>query len=254
MSKIKNNKTTKGVKKTSKIKQYQTNGKRIIKKGINDGYEADIIRVYGTTDVTEIVKSKRGLENLKQKMKAFREKAGVIKRNKEYDAKVERNKLVREAQKLVKGQAAELIRKYGKRSLIRLGNDKTYKNLPLFYNYKDSKKYGSDDIRMAIHEMKQVSATTHYANMMSVEVDEFFDKYFRELTLTPKYSAMLNEMKDNFSQGQGLADYYDFVDYITNDSFKGEFYGDNMEVDEYEKEMVNRLYKAYDAMVHRTYK
>ena len=98
MSKIKNNKTTKGVNKTNKLNSYRKSAQGIINRGLKSGHEQNMLKHLGTLDVNELVKSKKGLEKLKDKMKYIRQIPKIERDNKIYDAKVERNKLAREAQ------------------------------------------------------------------------------------------------------------------------------------------------------------
>lgn len=225
-------------KKKSKLSQHRRNSRAIIKRAINDGYGKELLRVLGTLDVNELVKSKRGHEKIKHTMKVIRERHGM---------------LIKEAEKLSNKQVDEIKKEYGQRAVNSLRRDRAYKKLPLFADYRDKKKHDIDDLRDMIHDMKNVSGVTHYKSMMRVEIDDFFDDYFREVRLNSKYQAMIKDMKDHFAESNALSNFYDFCDFITSDNFKGNYYPDKSDVDEYESMMIDRLHRAMDDMVNNTY-
>ena len=80
------NKIKTGVKRTGKIAEYQRKGQAIIKRGINAGHKDTMLEVLGTLDATELVKSKRGLEKLKQDMKYVRQLPKIREENAKRDA------------------------------------------------------------------------------------------------------------------------------------------------------------------------
>ena len=49
-----------------KINEYIKKGQGVIDRGIKSGFEADMLKKWGTLDVNELVKSKAGLEKLKK--------------------------------------------------------------------------------------------------------------------------------------------------------------------------------------------
>lgn len=231
-------KKTKKKKYVSKKSQYRRNSKAVIKRAISDGFENEIIKALGTLDVNELVKSKKGHEKVKQVIKEIRG---------------EKKSLVKEALKISDKQLDELRTTYGQRAINTMRRDRTYKGISLFGDFK-SKKHSADDVRMMIHEMKSVSGVTHYKTMMRAEIDDYFDDYFREVRLNAKYKHMLQDMKDYFADTDALSDFFDFADYIGSAEFKGPYYPDKNDIDEYESMMVDRLHRAMDAMINNTYK
>ena len=247
-------KTIKGnIKNNKKLKEYHKKAQAIINRGIKAGHEENMKKHLGSLDVNELVKSKKGLEKLKNDMKYIRQIPKIKKDVDAYNRKFERSKLVKEAFEISKAQVNELRNTYGQRAISTMRRDRTYKKISLFGDYND-KRYSADDLRQMIHEMKTVSGVTHYKSMMRVEVDEFFDDYFREVRLNDKYKGMLEDMKNHFAETDALSDFYDFCDYISSNQFKGKYYPDRSDVDEYEAMMIDRLHRAMDAMINNTYK
>lgn len=241
------------VKNNKRLKEYRKKAQGIIDRGIKAGHEENMKKHLGSLDVNKLVKSKKGLEKLKNDMKYIRQIPQIEKDVEAYNRKVERNKLIKEANAISKAQINELRNTYGQRAISTMRRDRTYKKISLFVDYKD-KKNSADDLRQMIHEMKTVSGVTHYKSMMRVEIDDFFDDYFREVRLNDKYKGMLEDMKDHFAETDALSDFYDFCDYISSNDFKGKYYPDKSDVDEYEAMMVDRLHRAMDAMINNTYK
>lgn len=225
-------------KKISKLSQYRRNSRAIIKRGINDGYENELLRMLGTLDINELVKSRKGHEKIKHTMKVIRERHGI---------------LIKEAEKLSDKQLGEIKDMYGQRAVNSLRRDRTYKKLSLFADYRDKKKHDIDELRGMINEMKSVNGVTHYKNMMRVEIDDFFDDYFKEVRLNNKYQVMIKDMKDYFAESDALSNFYDFCNFISSDKFKGNYYPDKSDVDEYESMMIDRLHRAMDVMINNTY-
>lgn len=224
-------------KKTSKLSQYRRNTKAIIKRAVESGYGKELMERLKTFDVNELVKSKKGHEKVKNTMQAIRERRNIFEK---------------EFEKVSNKQIDEIRKEYGQRGLNRMRRDKVYKKLSLFVDYKD-KKYDINELRSMIQEMKNVNGLTHYKNMMSGEVNDFFDDYFKELKLNNSYKEMIQDMKEFFVESEGLANFYDFCDYISSDNFKGKYYPDKRDVDDYEAMMIDRLHRAMDAMINNTY-
>lgn len=239
-----------------KITEYLKRAQGIIDRGIKSGHEANMLKHLGTLDVNKLVKSKKGLEKLKSDMKYIRQIPTIEKDNKNYERKVERQKLIKELKALQKEQIKEVKDEYGTRVFQTLKYDRTYKNLAVFENFGSFNKNTDDngDIANAIHEMKTVKATTHARNLMGERVEDFFDDYFKELKYNYDDIEYIDELKDHFKDN--LADYHDFVSYICNPSFKGDYDSNAGKVngDDYQTEMEKRLHAAHDLMKTRAYK
>lgn len=239
-----------------KIAEYIKKGQAVIDRGIKSGHQANMLKHLGTLDVNKLVKSKAGLEKLKNDMKYIRQIPTIEKELEIYERKVERNKLIKELKALQKEQIKEVKDEYGVKVFQTLKYDRVYKDLAVFENFGSFNKKVDDnaDISVAIHEMKMVSATTHARNLMGEKIEGFFDDYFRELTCNNKDIKYIDEMKEHFKDN--LVDYHDFVRYICTDSFKRSYdsgEGKN-DADGYEDEMRRRLHSAYDLMKSKKYK
>ena len=258
----KNKKSTKvGV-----IKDYQTKGQRSINTAIKNGYGDAILAKYGTTDAKEIVKSKKGLDNLRRNLKVIKERPKIEQEVKDIDERRaqklferdEREYIITKINDTIASQSKELKNMYGVKSLKNLRYDRDYRHLPHFINYNNVKrmtrKWTNEDLWDMYNRIDSSTLKMNYQNMMRSEIDEFFNSYFKEVKFHNSCQKKIAEMKAHFSTAKGLCDYYDFVDYICADSFKGEYYGEKMEVDEYEKEMVDRCNRAYDLMKTGHYK
>lgn len=245
------------VKKTAqkggKIKAYRKSAQGIINRGIKSGYEDLMIEKFGTLDVNVLIKSKKGLDKLKNEMKYIRQIPKIQRELKAYEEKVERKKLIKEAKQIAKEQLMEVRDTYGRKAVVNLQFDRTYRNLSVFEDFAD-KNNTSDDIRLCIHEMKTVPAIVHAENLMSEQVESFFEEYFKELRLNAKDRPKIEQLKSHFKGN--LVEYNDFVQYVTNPSFAKDYDSDSAknDVQSYEEEMRDRLHRMCDLVKKGTYK
>ena len=136
--------------KGSKINEYRRKAKDIIKNNIKKGHEENMLKRFGTLDVDVLIKSKAGFEKFKRDMKAVRQRPKVEREVREYYEKLEKKKLVKEAKEIAKEQLMEVRDTYGRKAVVNLQFDRTYRNLSVFEDFAD-KDNTSDDIRLCIH-------------------------------------------------------------------------------------------------------
>lgn len=243
--------TSKAVKGTSKIANYRKKAQAIINRGLKRGLQDEMREVLGTLDVNDLVKSAIGLDKLKQKMKYVRQLPTIKKELEVYKEKVEHKKAQQEATKIMKEQFNEARQKTSVEAVRKLINDKSYKDIAILQDFND-KKYTSDDLKKLIEKMKDTRLVEMVEIRIEGEIDDFVEKYFKELRLNAKDRAKLEELKEFFRNK--MSDFYDFVDYVTtNESFTKRFY-DKEDIQGYEDEMRGRLHRMINLTKTKKYK
>ena len=228
---IKNKIKKTGVKRTGKIAEYQRKGQAIIKRGINAGHKDTMLEVLGTLDATELVKSKRGLEKLKQDMKYVRQLPKIREENAKRDADFQNKRLVKEAEQLIAQQATEVINKYGEKVLQALNDSKKYGKLGAFKDMDEltsQKKSSSQavekmnkDLKDIINELERKSLKDCAEDMLVNDIKTFFNDYFKSIKLKYQDREKIDILIERFKNN--LADYNDFVEYVTDLSWTDDY-------------------------------
>lgn len=248
---IANKATKKAVKSTSKIAGYRKKAQAIIDRGLKRGLQDEMIEVLGTLDVNDLVKSAIGLDKLKHKMKYVRQLPKIKQELEVYKEKVEHKKALQEAVRIMKEQFNEAKQKTSTEAVRKLINDSEYKNIAILKDF-DDKKYTSKDLKRFIKEMEDTRLVEMVEIRVEGEIDEFFEKYFKELRLNAKDKPKIEELK-NFFRNK-MSEFYDFVDYVTtNESFTKRFY-DKEDIQGYEEEMRDRLHRMINLTKTKKYK
>ena len=235
--------------KVGKIAQYQADAQKLIDKGIKDGLEEYMKERLGTLTVTELVKSATGYKELQKKMKFIRQLPKIYKEIDAYEKKL----YLKQAIKMIEKQHKDAVAKYGEDAVNRISRDKDYKRSAVFK--EPSTRMRTKTLKAIRDELKRGTLCDMIEEKTTAEIDEFVEKYFKELRLNGDDRGKMEILKDKLEGN--MADFRDFVDYVTSPSFNKRYDSDSAkyrDVDSYVEEMRDRLDRMIDLTDTKAYK
>lgn len=234
-------------KSVGKVTQYQAKAQKLIDKGLKAGLEEHMIERLGTLSATELVKSAVGLKQLEQKMKFIHQLPKILKEIDDYEKKL----YIKQATKIIEKQYKDAKAKYGDDAIARLQRDNNYRRSAVFKTPNTRMK--TENLKNLRDELKRdKSLSEKIEEQVTSEIDDFVDRYFKEISCNGDDVEKLEHLKNLLCNN--IADYRDFVDYVTtNATFTKRFY-DREDIDGYVEEMRDRLDRMIDLAETGAYK
>ena len=235
--------------KTGKIAQYQAQGQKLLDKGIKDGLQDHMMERLGTLNITELVKSATGLKQLEQKMKFIRELPKILKDIENYEKKLYLKQAIKEIEK----QHKDAVAKYGEDAVSRISRDNDYKRSAVFK--EPSSRMKKENLKALRDELKERTLCDMIEEKTTQEIDDFVERYFKELRLNGDDRAKMELLKDKLEGN--MADFRDFVDHVGSHNFTKKYDSDSAkwrDPDGYVEEMRDRLDRMLDLVDTKAYR